>query len=1827
MNMGYKKIFSMLGAAMFLLSVVFIPAGESTWPRDVEENSVFRSDAAVIYGWVNDSETGIGIEGASVFLSNWDIYYYNSTVTNETGYYEMGYPGPGTTFNVYVYAEGYKDFYGEVTWEVEYNISLEPKLPENSVVCGYIKDAETGDGIYDAYVSISGTDVEEQWYWNSTSTNETGYYRMNVPEGNFRVYASKYPYRSNETGYFDVSANIVVWKNLTLSLPLAENSIVCGYIKDAETGEGIYDAYVSVMGTDADGEGYYNSTYTSETGFYEMNAPAGNFYVYASKWDENYHSNSTDYFDVSENIVIWKNLTLKPLLPENSVVCGYVTDLETGEGINNSYVSISGDDADGYYYYNSTYTNESGYYEMNVPAGNFYVYAIKWEENYHSNSTDYFDVSANIVVWKNLTLKPPLSENSIVCGYIKDSETDDGINDAYVSVSGWDADDSYYSNSTSTNETGYYRMNVPEGNFRVYASKYPYRSNETGYFDVSANIVVWKNLTLGLPLPENSIVCGYVTDFETGEGINNSYVSISGDDADGYYYWNSTYTNETGYYKMNVPAGEYHLYASKWDGYHSESTDDFDVSADTVVWKNITLKPELPENSIVCGYITDSEGKGLNMTDVHISGEDIYEYDYWNYTYTNETGYYEMNVPTGIFYVSTYIYMPSYSHAESDYFFVGVNATFWQNLTLELHPENSVIHGYVTDSETGEGISNAEISIETPDYYWSPWDGYNYYSNYTYTNKNETGYYEINVPVGDFKMTVHSSGYYAYTIGVYVTQQNSVITKNIALEPGLEENSTVKGYVEDLDNNPLSPIYVRISGKDISGHYYENATYTDETGYYEMNLPVGDYQIDVEYYWYSYDFENPDYNMYNFAPLGLYVLQPNSVIWQNLTPIEPLPETSIIRGYITDFKTGEGIADANVYVGRADGGYYPLWGLWGLGYYEPGHEYWYSNSTSTNETGYYEINVPEGKLGISACASGYDCNSTHLYVQPNSVVWKNLTLQPPLPENSVVKGYVKDSETGEGIKWAGVSIHTYYKPGEYGGYNWYWNYTSTNESGYYEMNLPKGEFEVYVSKYGYESNSTKISVDADSVKWLNISLEPPAPENAVIKGYVLNSTGEPILHANVNVNKYNGYYYNSTHTNLTGYYEINVADGNYSINVYANNYESESAKVIVPENETVWLNITLQRPEEKSTIYGYITDLDTGEPVKGIRVILYIMCDGTCYSEERTAYTNETGYYQFTKLSEGRYEIKAGKEYYFYFDYEYGYEIISNYYENKTRVKIGTNEIIRQDLGLEPLLPETSLLKGHVTDSESGEIIKGASIYLFGKDVAGHFYSESAYTNETGYYQLRIRPGEYRIRATKIGYFENRAEVTLIADGIIQQDMSLIHVFQKTSVISGYVYNATGEPIKHASVMIYNTTYYYCDSIVTDENGYYEIYTWGGEFYLMSLGIYYWGFGPEEVEGYKTNITKVNIPENDKINVNIYLEPGIPDEEDTTITFSDWGSITVDSKYTMNIQSTFIRLMIDSWGNSDGYVSQSEVNEWMDMMMEFGGGVEEDFPITVDGVYYETVETSYYFENLIGEITSSAIIIAHFIRNCTADIEPALNHTVELEISYDTTYSTVIYHINLPIYYELIDYEAPENVSVSGTTNVTIDPGKYSGEYWEGYDSNVVTMNVRRCEPTLTSTTVEGKDVTVIYNGTGTLTVRSATLSEIEIPKKNLPSGMVHIGIFIEIDTTGTVHDAFITIKYNDSDVVDIDASKLRMYYWNETISEWVLIEDSGVWTNNNTVWARISHFTIFAPMAEKTAAGPAPISWLIWAGVIGAVIIIIVISLATAKRKKKPSS
>ena len=135
--------------------------------------------------------------------------------------------------------------------------------------------------------------------------------------------------------------------------------------------------------------------------------------------------------------------------------------------------------------------------------------------------------------------------------------------------------------------------------------------------------------------------------------------------------------------------------------------------------------------------------------------------------------------------------------------------------------------------------------------------------------------------------------------------------------------------------------------------------------------------------------------------------------------------------------------------------------------------------------------------------------------------------------------------------------------------------------------------------------------------------------------------------------------------------------------------------------------------------------------------------------------------------------------------------------------------------------------------------------------------------------------------------------------------------------------------------------------------------------------------------------------------------------------------------------------------------------------------------------------------------------------------------------------------------------------------------------------------------PTTTATIIEGREIRVYYNGTRNLTVRNITFNEREILRGNIPADRGDIGFFIDINITGVFRNAFITMQYNDSDVVGVDEDTLRMYYWNETTNGWILIEDSGVWTNNNTVWANITHLTIFAPMAEKVSVNipPTPVT------------------------------
>jgi hypothetical protein len=116
--------------------------------------------------------------------------------------------------------------------------------------------------------------------------------------------------------------------------------------------------------------------------------------------------------------------------------------------------------------------------------------------------------------------------------------------------------------------------------------------------------------------------------------------------------------------------------------------------------------------------------------------------------------------------------------------------------------------------------------------------------------------------------------------------------------------------------------------------------------------------------------------------------------------------------------------------------------------------------------------------------------------------------------------------------------------------------------------------------------------------------------------------------------------------------------------------------------------------------------------------------------------------------------------------------------------------------------------------------------------------------------------------------------------------------------------------------------------------------------------------------------------------------------------------------------------------------------------------------------------------------------------------------------------------------------------------------------------------------------TLEGQDIKVTYSGTGSVVIKNVSDS---LPDPD-PAKAKGTGIFVDISpVNGTVTNLFITVTYDESDIPpNMVEEDLKLFYYDETAGHWAIAAETGVWTNNNTVWARVNHLTIFSPMAQK---------------------------------------
>ncbi len=164
-------------------------------------------------------------------------------------------------------------------------------------------------------------------------------------------------------------------------------------------------------------------------------------------------------------------------------------------------------------------------------------------------------------------------------------------------------------------------------------------------------------------------------------------------------------------------------------------------------------------------------------------------------------------------------------------------------------------------------------------------------------------------------------------------------------------------------------------------------------------------------------------------------------------------------------------------------------------------------------------------------------------------------------------------------------------------------------------------------------------------------------------------------------------------------------------------------------------------------------------------------------------------------------------------------------------------------------------------------------------------------------------------------------------------------------------------------------------------------------------------------------------------------------------------------------------------------------------------------------------------------------------------------------------------------------------------------------------------------EVTKSATIEEHKiEVSIDADGTGgVISIQKATK-----PSAKLPAGAADLGIYINIELTGGVEakSIFFTIEYNDSDIPDGFFEKdIKIFYYDETQKAWTKVSNSGVWTNNNTVWARPNHLTIFAPLAKPGEDADETTDiflYLVIIIIIIIVVIIIVVVVAIIRSKRR---
>ena len=431
--------------------------------------------------------------------------------------------------------------------------------------------------------------------------------------------------------------------------------------------------------------------------------------------------------------------------------------------------------------HNGGFEDYMGWWELNpYDAGNYafdstgsYVYlseetitafegdrVLKMWGGYHSDGYNWTDVSQAHYDYINPYDGAVITASAMMMSHpddwIGDTSGSAAMNKAHAFISYWDGDGYYmYTDWSDPFDASFsagdwhqieVTATVPEG---AYTVRVGVGFDQIDWSDGSVYIDDVQS-TVGMTFVSTGFIEGYVNgemyndefDYWYMEGIANVPVEVYSEN--NYY---QVFTNEDGYYSVNVPANDMYYVTTPADlpGLYNSDMHSFYVYPYDYYWASFDFYSITNQWFNVQGHVTDADNNPMYDVQVELISSSTDSNGWSDYAYTDMDGYYDLEVPYGVYDFNAYApgYLTNWVY--------GVEVFDYTTLdfTLEMIDEfdgavSGVINFY---GEMPEGDA----------YVWVHTDVYQ-----TYTYANEDGFFYVDLVNGVYDIYIGAPGYNSF---------------------------------------------------------------------------------------------------------------------------------------------------------------------------------------------------------------------------------------------------------------------------------------------------------------------------------------------------------------------------------------------------------------------------------------------------------------------------------------------------------------------------------------------------------------------------------------------------------------------------------------------------------------------------------------------------------------------------------------------------------------------------------------------------------------------------------------------------------------------------------------------------------------------------------------------------------------------------------------------------------------------------------------------------------------------------------------------------------